>query len=325
MTRLVAWIAATGILIGGMGCGLSSRPRPPSLTAEEVAPIESDVASQAVENLIEENIRLINLEYALTTVSARRCGALARPQSGMILSGAKFFEDRVLRKTVSREYEIDKDLRVMHVVPGSSADKADIRVGDELLSVDGERLIESAELRMHLLKMADRSSIDVVVERNGVRTERTVELERGCPVVFKLTYGSDLTAQAWMQLVVLVTPGLLREVADDNVLAVVLAHQLAHTCFDDKSKFWAEQEAHADRLGLIIAAQAGFDVEGAAAYWEMVATEYPWLIDEAPKTRGPSREGFVGYTHYGIANRMAGIRKTVAEINARRAAASTAP
>lgn len=310
------------LFAGELGCGVSARPKPPSVSKAEIEPLKADAASLTLDHLVDENVRLTNIEYALTTSSAPRCGSLARPQSGMILSGTRFFEDHELRKIASRELDLDKHLSVLHVVPGSAADKAGIQVGDVLVSVDSKQLKESARLRKHLLKLADRSVVDFELEKQGERVETTIELERGCPVIFKLTYDYELIVRAGVQLMVGVSPGVMNEIKDDNTLAVVLAHELAHTCFDDRSKTWLEQEMSADRLGLIIAAQAGFAVDGAEAYWREVAIEYPWLIDVAPENSGPMREGFEGYSHYGIADRLAGIRNTVAQINARKASSA---
>ena len=319
MMRSTVLLAVLGMLIGCSASGVGRRPQAPTLTPEELGPIKSEFASLTVDHLIEENRRLINLEYALTTASGPRCGALSRPQSGMILSRSRFFKDRELRKTANRELNLDESLRVLHVVPGSSVDEAGVRAGDGLLSVDGKRLKESARLRKHLLKVSDRRAVDFVFERDGELLEKTIDLEFGCPVVFKLTDGFEMIARAPMQLVVVVTPGVMSEVEDDDTLAVVLAHELAHTCFDDKSKSWLEQEKRADRLGLILAAQAGFKVDGAEAYWERVAMEYPWLIDVAADNQGPMREGLEGYTHYGIGDRLSAIRATVSQIKARMA------
>lgn len=308
-----------------VGCGMPQRPAPPSLDEAELAPLEMEVASSVVDDLLDDNKRLANLEYALTTTSARRCGALARPQSGMLLSRDDFFEDRVMRDTARRMYDLDRDVRVMYVVPGSRADEAGIREGDEILEVDGEALVDSARFRAHLLGRSDRTSIAITLERAGERIDEVVDFEPGCPVVFKISDEFKMIARAPQRLMVRVPRGVLHLAGNDDVLAVVLAHELAHTCFDDDSRPWAEQEARADRTGLIIAAQAGYDVRGTVAYWERVAREYPWLIDAAPESKAPLRRGFGLFSHYGIGSRMAGIRSTIAEIDARIAAGQESP
>lgn len=326
MIRLPMVAVSMVAFVGIAGCVASNQPAPLLVHAHELAPVQAEIASERLNGLIELNKRLVSIEYELTTTSARLCGALARPQSGMILSRSGFFEDRMIRNTAGADHALGRDLRVLHVVRGSGADRSGIRLGDELLEVDGERLRESAELRSHLLNLADRVSVVFKVRRDGEDLQIQTELENGCPVVFKLLdRGFGLTASSTTRLVVSVTHGMLTMTEDDDVLAVVLAHELAHTCFDDKTKSWPAQEARADRLGLIIAAQAGYDVGGAEGYWERVALEYPWLIDEASKTDGGLRDGYRGFTHFGIANRLAAIRATVIEIQAQISEAAATP
>ncbi|MBW2294770.1 MAG: hypothetical protein JRG94_21025 [Deltaproteobacteria bacterium] len=124
---------------------------------------------------------------------------------------------------------------------------------------------------------------------------------------------------------VIVPMGVMRLVDDDDALAVVLAHELAHALFDDKEESWPVQEARADRYGLLIAASAGYEVAGAVAYWEAVASEYPWLIDDGPDSSRPLWKGWHSYAHFGIAQRIAAIRSTVREIEARLAEGASSP
>ncbi len=316
MSRFSIFISV-GAVIATFGC--LARPLPPSVTAEEIDAVVPTVAAQKIDDLIEDNTRLLDIQYALTTASAKRCGALSRPQSGLLLSRAKFFEDDSLRESMSREYSLGENLGVVYVVPGGSFDLAGIRVGDQLLELDGQELRTSDEFRKLMLETSDRRSIELLAGRDGEQFETTIPLQLGCPVVFKTIADFNLTTRQPMRLLVGVPVGILRYIEDNDTLAMVLAHQFAHALFDDDTKPWPEQETLADRYGLQLAVGAGFDVSGAIAYWETVAKEYPWLIDEALEMKSPVREGYRGYTHFGIGNRLAAIRATVAEIEVRRA------
>ena len=309
------------IVLLALGCASSLRPRPvvPVLADEEVESTKAKAAVARIEDLIDDNARLLRIGYSLTVASAKQCGTLARLQSGLILSRSEFFEDSELRETVNREFEMGKDLSVEYVVEGSPFDRAGIQVGDKLLKLDGETLRDSYDFRAVLLKIVGRDTVDLELRRNGERFQQSVTLERGCPVVFKLASGYSLIASQKMQLLVVVPLGVVRQLDDDDTLAVVLAHELVHTCFDDKKLSWRRQEAEADRAGLFLAARAGYDVSGAVGYWETVAKEYPWLIREVGTSNGLVRDGHRGYVHHGIGNRLKAIRETVADIGDRRA------
>jgi len=283
------------------------------------------VASRKIGHLIADNKRLRDIEYALTTSTAQKCGPLSRPRLGVLFFRADAFEDDAIRETVINEYALGEHLGVIYVVPGGSFDRADIRAGDQLLEVDGQATGTADEFLDLMLETSERESIDVVLQRGGERLERSVRLAAGCPVQFALSTNAQLIARRTTRLMVIVPMGVMRLVDDDDALAVVLAHQLAHALFDDDAESWSLQEARADRYGLLLAANAGYEVTSAVAYWETVASEYPWLIDDGPESSRPLWKGWHGYAHFGIGQRIAAIRSTVHEIEAHLAAETASP
>ncbi|MBW2390556.1 MAG: PDZ domain-containing protein [Deltaproteobacteria bacterium] len=283
------------------------------------------MASRKIGHLIADNKRLRDIEYALTTSTAQKCGLLSRPRLGVLFFRADSFEDDAIRESVSEDYALGERLGVIYVVPGGSFDRADIRAGDQLLEVDGKATGTADEFLDLMLETSERDSIEVLLQRGGERLERSVRLAAGCPVQFALSTNAQLIARRTTRLMVIVPMGVMRLVDDDDALAVVLAHELAHALFDDKEESWPVQEARADRYGLLIAASAGYEVAGAVAYWEAVASEYPWLIDDGPDSSRPLWKGWHSYAHFGIAQRIAAIRSTVREIEARLAEGASSP
>jgi predicted Zn-dependent protease len=72
--------------------------------------------------------------------------------------------------------------------------------------------------------------------------------------------------------------GLVQFLDDDSELAAVLSHQLAHLLFDREGDDLIARELRADRLGLYVAARAGYDVSAAPRAWEKIASEVPYVI-----------------------------------------------
>jgi predicted Zn-dependent protease len=68
-------------------------------------------------------------------------------------------------------------------------------------------------------------------------------------------------------------------------------------------------DAAADRLGLYLAARAGYDIDDAAGFWKRLAETYPPTV-------------LNGYSanHPGLQARLAAIEKAHAEIRARKSA-----
>ena len=315
-------IAASG-LAAAFACawGCTSTPLPPEVSPEELDRSVAEVAATSVGNYVKQRARVLDIEYALTTSSAKRC-APHRPQAGVLLFHPGTFADDSIREAASRGHALGEHLSVVHVVPGGSFDLAGIQPGDELLEIDRKKIRTEDDFSDLLLETSERSSIQILVQREKERLELPVQLVHGCPVKFILSHDRDyriVTGQG-SKLLIYVPEGVTSFVADDDTLGMVLAHQFAHVLFDDPTKSWREQERRADRYGLLLAAAAGFDVSGAVKYWEAVAVEYPWLIGEALSASGPLWKGFGDHSHYGLGSRIAGIRATVREIAARQTA-----
>ncbi len=258
MTTRLAIVEAMVLL--AFVCGCSTPPLPPEVTAEELAHSASDVARREIDHLVSDKKRLLDIEYALTTSTAKKCGSLSRPHLGALLSRADEFADDTIRETVSKNYSLDENLGVIYVVPGGSFDRAGIRSGDQLLEVNREATGTADELLDLMLEASGRESIDVLLQRGDERLERTVRLVAGCPVQFALSQDAQLIARRATRLLVVIPVGVMRFANDDDALAVVLAHQLAHALFDEDEIAWSLQEARADRYGLLIAASSGYEV-----------------------------------------------------------------
>jgi predicted Zn-dependent protease len=71
----------------------------------------------------------------------------------------------------------------------------------------------------------------------------------------------------------------------------------------------AELDVAADQLSLYMVARAGYNVEGARAFWQRLATQYPASV-------------LNGYTanHPAVSQRLSAIDRTVAEIRKKQAA-----
>ena len=73
--------------------------------------------------------------------------------------------------------ETDSGAFIADVVPGSGADDADLRAGDVIISIDGKRIDEAADVAEVITALAPGDRIEVVIEREG--EERTVEATLG--------------------------------------------------------------------------------------------------------------------------------------------------
>ena len=101
--------------------------------------------------------------------------------------------------------------------------------------------------------------------------------EIGCPFGILTAPNTGATTGAHRnRLEILVPTGLARFAADDDELAIAIAHQMGHQIVGSFRTL--DDEPRADELGLEIAHRAGFDVAKAPAFWDRWAAAQFWTI-----------------------------------------------
>lgn len=84
----------------------------------------------------------------------------------------------------------DVGLLVQHIEPGSAAEAAKVKVGDVLVEVDGQRIVNVSDVRDALADRSKGDVVDVVVIRSKKRKtlKATLTTEAG-PVAFSFPHG----------------------------------------------------------------------------------------------------------------------------------------
>ncbi|MDP6977634.1 MAG: PDZ domain-containing protein [Myxococcota bacterium] len=228
----------------------------------------------------------------------------------------------MLRAQVERRLASERGVTVVGVVAGGGFDRAGIQRGDRLRRLNGRRIRSADDFAREMLESADRASIAIEYERGGEAQRVVVSPAAACPIRLSLGFKHALTTYQPIRLHVSVPIELVQTVERD-LLASVVAHEIAHALFDVAHESKAQQEQRADREGLMLAARAGYDVSGMAEYWERVAVAYPWTIEAAfDGRRSPRGEHSAAardrelLSHDDIARRLPTIRKYIAGIQA---------
>jgi predicted Zn-dependent protease len=188
-----------------------------------------------------------------------------------------------LRTAAASLFPLEDAPQVLTVAQGGPAQRAGLQPGDTLLEVDGlpvtaagdldlapEALIESIWRRISVA-LTDGSAQLMIMRGQGRLTLDVVAVE-GCASRFELLPSSKLNARANGSHV-LVTTGIMALVQNDDELAAVLAHELAHNVLQHQSaanrkRSEREREIEADRLSLYLMDRAGFDPQASVAFWE---------------------------------------------------------
>lgn len=82
-------------------------------------------------------------------------------------------------EAIGVDLAVDQVARIKRVAPGSAADKTGLRAGDDIVSLDGQRLVSNADLSWALHNAPDTASLKTVVQRDGKTLQLTLTLAEG--------------------------------------------------------------------------------------------------------------------------------------------------
>lgn len=252
-----------------------------------------DSAAATFAALREVDGRMAAIAYRLTTANAPLCRTLS-PTPGWALHSLGQY-DPALRDQARRSFGFDAPIAVEAVVPGSAAAAAGVHPGDSIVAVDGRRMTgvapgntadsagRDAAVAAIAAVPADRP-LEVQLIR-GART-RTVRIAAspGCRSAFEVLLGPKMDASSDGHIVQ-IGVRFFERYADDEV-AVVVAHELAHTILRHADRLDAAKvnrgllaevgrngklfritEEQADLLGMYLLRNAGYDPQIAVRFW----------------------------------------------------------
>jgi len=250
--------------------------------------------------------RIEEVSYRLALGGATICGHAIAPLLGAAIARRNDFVQNAKKEEVEAAFGAGDRVKVFAVARGSPASKAGLCVGDEVLAVDGHSITRTKEVWEALRHSTSGDPVFRVL-RGGSEQTLSLPREMGCDSGFRVLPITDIdTWRASDRKDLWVPTGLIRFVQNDDELAIAIAHQIAHRLIGSFRR--TEDEPRADRLGLTLAARAGFDIREAPAFWDRVAAEQPWQI--------PTETGRHHIAHGGLALRSPVIRATVAELAA---------
>jgi hypothetical protein len=262
-------------------------------------PRETPPAPAFFEALRVADLRLATIAYRLTTANAALCDRL-QPQLGMPIHALTQY-GAASRPAAIAVFEFESVVGVEGVVVGGPAERAGVRSNDSILAIDGHaqpglRSIardgaidrDSAEAR--IVDAPPGAPVALSVLRGGRRLELTVAPVPGCRSRFEILLGSGLGASADGSIVQ-IGERFFQGYGDEEI-AVIVAHELAHNILRHRARLDAakvkdgllaelgrngrlirETENDADRLGVYLLANAGYDPMAAATFWRVKGGE----------------------------------------------------
>ena len=253
-------------------------------------------APTSLRTLAAQNLRLASIAYRIGTATADNC---PDPQmmTGLLLHDLSNY-DPGDRWAVSRAFQLQSGFGVIRIVPGSAADRAGLRIDDEIVGVNGLSVEDPSAVNQPrksygrvdafinaLQFVLHRGPAQLVVRRNGslMRTRLTGAL--GCGGETALVNSNRSNAWSDGRRVV-VTTGMMRLAHNDDELAFVIAHEMAHNMLghaqaSSRSIFGLgsgekRQELAADYDAVWLMTAAGYRAEGSISFLRTIRRRF-WL------------------------------------------------
>lgn len=275
------------------GLAMAVAAAPHGVAAAVTTPTTNDDRrmATALAEIIAMEARVAPLATRLARGSAAWCPRVM-PTPGWLLGDRRLYSGRVWTLARAAYGAVDADtLFIAALDPDGAAARAGLRVGDSISGIDGmapTAIDDSQHGRIAWAQaMLEDLPATMPLEIHIARLPHAVRLRPapGCTSEFRVEADDTVKAQA-DGMVVYIPGGMVRFAANDEELATVIAHELAHNIlmhrarldaagierglgqqFGRSARLTRATEVEADRLSVWLLADAGFDLDTAARFW----------------------------------------------------------
>lgn len=237
--------------------------------------------------------RMATVAYRLATGNAALCRDL-QPTPGFQLHAIDQY-DAGTQADARAAFGFARPVQVEVVAADSPAARAGLAADDALVAVDGLPVVEPARAAAGTSRTRDTAQamiaarpaaapLTLTVERAGVRRAVTLPASPGCRSSFEVLLGPGLKASSDGRVVQVGVRFF--ELFDDEAVAAIVAHELAHTVlrhrarleaagvkwglaaqFGRNARLFRRTEEDADRLSVHLLRNAGYDPAAAVRFW----------------------------------------------------------
>lgn len=261
--------------------------------------------ADALATLIAMEQRVAPIIQRLVTNNARWC-SVTMPTPGWLLGDRRLYRESIWPRARTAYQASDADAPFVAALdPAGPAARAGLQAGDAISRINGVT-VTAADSDPHarmasahtLLAALPGDAPFSVTTQNGAII--TVHPARGCASEFRVEATNAVQAKA-DGLLVLVSAGMVRFADDDDELATVIAHELAHNILRHRARLDAAAitrglaqffgrnarltkitEEEADRLSVWLLVGAGYDPAAAGRFWTNYGKRHGGGIFQSP-------------------------------------------
>lgn len=182
--------------------------------------------------------RISRIAFPLMVANAQFCGKDVAPLDGLTGWTLDMYP-RNQQKKINQLYGLGLDVTIRNVTPGSPGDKAGIKSGDILISVNGVKLTNGKsglQMASKLISNAGVKPSQIHYMRQGKIRNTVLKPVLGCsfPVVIN-PKDTSLNAYADGNRII-ISQGMENFTQNDTEMALVIAHELAHNAMEHIGK-----------------------------------------------------------------------------------------
>ena len=248
------------------------------------------------ERAMKDEARVYSLAFPLLSANAEYCGSYTRPVIGLSAWNIHSVSN-TYRPAAKKLYSLDDRLIVKTIARKSPAQKAGILAGDVIESINGESVSGASAVNTFDSAVLDSAgqAVKIGVRRSGRAQVLTVAPVSACNFPIRVDHESnDMNADSSGNQIV-ISRGIIRFTGNDEELALVIAHELAHNALSNVSKLRQNAmagslgsslidslmgdpsdkntgfEQEADYIGMYFMERSGYNAANVAPFWRRLA------------------------------------------------------
>lgn len=307
------------VLLSLQACSPPSKPAI-ELSKEEIAHERHIQQLHALSYQLKQKIRLAEVSRPILLNSLSQCPNKQQNSLGLILHSIDDYPKKQ-RKSIQKHFGTDQRLQVLHPIKSSPAEGHLFR-GDIIEKINRDSIAEGTSAGLKQLKQAleEGNVVTLGVRRSNKALTVEVKPEAICAYPVILSQSDQINGYADGSNII-ITAGLMRFAQQDNELALIIAHELAHNTQQHIKQrlingalggladialissgffspfvgagvganlFSQSYEIEADLLGLQIVHQAGFEIEGLDHFWQKMGALHPGSIIKSQQISHPT-------------------------------------